>query len=75
MDTRVKEEYVVRQPGFVNRFTTVADDGTISVFVHWESLAHLEASQATAMKDALMGEYIGMMNQNTLVFSNLTVRH
>lgn len=74
MDARVKEEYVIQQPGYISRYTTVAEDGTVSVFVHWESMANIEASQAKAMKDALMGEYMGMMNQETLVFNNLLVR-
>lgn len=73
MDARVKATYVIKQPGYINRYTTVAEDGTVCVFVHWASMANIEASQAKAMQDPLMGEYMGMMNQDTLVFNNLTV--
>lgn len=74
MDARVKKKFVIKQPGYISRFTTLAEDGTVSVFVHWASMADIEASQAKAMKDVLMGEYIGMMNPDSLVFSNLSVR-
>ncbi|MEM0965839.1 MAG: hypothetical protein AAGJ81_06805 [Verrucomicrobiota bacterium] len=73
-DARVKEEFVAKQPGYINRYTTVSKDGTVFVFVHWDSMKSVRASQAKAMEDPLMGEYMGMMNQDTLVFHNLTVK-
>jgi uncharacterized membrane protein len=72
-DKKVKNELVSKQPGYVNRYTSVTEDGTVNVFVHWESISDLEASQATVMQTELIGDYMGMMDQDSLSFGNLPV--
>lgn len=74
LDLRVKNEYVVKQPGFISRHTGVAKDGTVFVQVLWDSIASIEASQAKGMKDELMGEYMQVMDQPSIQFHNIDIK-
>lgn len=56
-DRRVMNEYASQQPGYIERFTTVTPEGQVKVFIHWETVADMEASQTKAKETELIGEY------------------
>lgn len=74
LDLRIKNEYVVKQPGFISRHTGVTKDGTVFVQVLWDSIESVEASQAKGMKDELMGSYMQIMDQPSIKFHNISVK-
>lgn len=74
LDTRIKYEYVVKQPGYISRQTGVAEDGTIFVHVFWDTIASVQRSQAKGMTNALMGEYMQIMDQSSVTFHNIEVK-
>lgn len=74
LDLRVKQHYVVKQRGFIDRHTGVTEDGTVYVQVLWDSLESVKASQAKGMKDELMGQYMQIMDQPSIEFHNITVK-
>lgn len=73
LDRRVKQEYVVKQPGYISRHTGVTEGGTIYVQVMWDSIKSVEASQQKGMTSDLMGSYMRVMDPSSIKFQNITI--
>ena len=74
LDLRVKQEYVVQQPGYLSRHTGVTEDGTIFIQVMWDSIKSVEASKAKGMKNDLMGSYMSVMDPASIKFHNIAIK-
>ena len=62
---RVGEEYAAKQAGFISRETGVDADGTWVIVVHWETLAHAQASMQKWATEASVDDFKEMIEPSS----------
>jgi len=62
---RVGEEYASKQAGFISRETGVDADGTWVIVVHWETLAHAQASMQKWATEASVDDFKAMIEPSS----------
>ncbi len=72
---RVGLEYAAKQPGFISRETGLDSKGTWVIVVHWESLAHAQASMQKWGNEPSVDDFKVMIDPNSFrmdVFSSVS---
>lgn len=69
---RVGAEYAAMQPGFISRETAVDADGVWVTIVHWETLAHSEASMKKFGEDPSVADFMAMIDPASFKMSVFT---
>jgi hypothetical protein len=62
---RVGIEYAAKQVGFISRETGVDADGTWVIVVHWETLAHAQASMQKWGNETSVEDFKEMIDPNS----------
>ncbi len=70
----LREEHIVKQPGYLGRTLGVTEDGEWIIVVHWESVADAEASIAKFMEAPGIETFMSFPNMETMTNTLYTIQ-
>lgn len=71
---QAEDEQVTTIPGFLSRQTSVNEEDTWMIVVHWADKAALDKSLATFMEADATQPFLALMDSDTMSMSIFTVR-
>ncbi|MBT2399405.1 hypothetical protein [Streptomyces sp. ISL-100] len=72
-DEAVERTYVSAQPGFRSRNIGSTDDGNRIVVVYWADTASADASMASYMEAPATGDFMALVDADTMVMTRYTM--
>ncbi|MEL6310485.1 MAG: antibiotic biosynthesis monooxygenase [Chloroflexota bacterium] len=69
-----EDKQVATIPGFLSRQTSVDEDGTWMIIVHWADKAALDKSLATFMEAEATQAFLALMDTDTMSMTVFTVK-
>ena len=73
LDADVESAFTSKQPGFINRKSTIDEKGNYTVLEYWKRLEEAKASMDKFMDDASVADYAAMINGSTMQMSRYVV--
>lgn len=65
---RKLNEFVEKQPGFISRTLSKAEDGTWKDLVFWTDLESAQKAGEKVMSEAFVADFMGMIDESTMQF-------
>ncbi len=61
-------DFIEKQPGFISRTLSKAEDGTWKDLVYWTDLESAQKAGEKVMTEACAAEFMGMIDKSTMQF-------